>query len=431
MAEYKFYLKDNNSTSPTPIRLHIHYANMICKLYVGEKIKPEYWSETPPKGVDRKKWKGPKLFKPTKKHPDYNFMDSRLSGIITTAKHVYSRYLDEHNEEPSPDVLKTLIRIKLGLERSDSVSFFSYFQDVIDDKLKAANREGRNKRTTSIPSYELTLSVLKEFQRRGNYRVNWDSINMKFYNRFMDYMIAKGLKPNTRGNRIKYLKAVLRKATAAGINTNLAYSDQAFKAVSERVDSIYLDETELFDLYNLELSDFHSKIRDVFLISCWTGLRISDVRRLSKENIKGDYIHITTQKTGAGVVIAMHPIVKEVLTKYDYKLPLYSDQHMNRELKVIGPILAEKTEARVIGPQGRDKSKYDQIRNHTGRRSFCTNMYRRGTQVATIMKISGHKTETEFFKYIKTTPDEHAKVLHKSFEKDRELYANGTTLNKI
>ena len=49
--------------------------------------------------------------------------------------------------------------------------------------------------------------------------------------------------------------------------------------------------------------------------------------------------------------------------------------------------------------------------------------------IATIMKISGHKTETEFFKYIKTTPDEHAKVLHKSFEKDRELYANGTTLN--
>jgi integrase len=425
MAEYKFYLKDNNSTSPTPIRLHVHYANMICKLYVGEKIKPEHWTETPPKGVDRKKWEGPKQFKPTKKCPDHDFLDSRLTGIVADAKHVYSRYKDEYQVEPPAPELKRLIRVKLGLEQSEDISFLSYFQEVVEDKLKAAAREDRNKRTTSIPSYELTLSVLKEFQKRKHYPVNWDSINMKFYNRFMDYMIAKGLKANTRGNRIKYLKAVLRKATAAGINNNLAYTDKSFEAPSEKVDSIYLDETELYDLYNLELSDFLSRIRDIFLVSCWTGLRISDVRRIRKENIRGENIHLTTQKTDTGVVVPMHPVVKEILNKYDYRLPFTTDQNMNRELKAIGPILAENTGARVL-----DKSKYEQIRLHTGRRSFCTNMYnRKKMPVATIMAISGHKTESEFFKYIKTTPDEHAKVLHKEFAKDRELYANGTTLN--
>jgi len=149
------------------------------------------------------------------------------------------------------------------------------------------------------------------------------------------------------------------------------------------------------------------------------------VRKIRKGNIRGENIHLTTQKTGTGVVVPMHPVVTEILNKYDYRLPFYSDQHMNRELKDIGPILAENTGARVL-----DKSKYDQLRLHTGRRSFCTNMYnRKKMPVATIMAISGHKTESEFFKYIKTTPDEHAKVLHKEFAKDRELYANGSTLN--
>jgi len=419
MAEYKFYLKDKNSTRPTPIRLHIHYANMVCKLYVGEKINPVYWKETK---------KGSNIFRASKDHPNHETVNSRLKDIETTADDVYVTYKRKHHEEPTPDVLKTLIRQELGLEREENISLLTYFQDVIDDKLKAADREGRNKRNSVIPSYENTLFVLKEFQRRCQYRVNWDSVNMKFYNRFMDYMKAKGLKANTRGLRIKYLKAVLRKATASGINTNLAFTDPAFKAVSEDVDSIYLDETELFDLHSLELNEYQSRVRDLFLITAWTGLRISDVKRITRDNIRGNYIHITTQKTGAGVVIPVHPVVEDIFRKYDYRLPTYTEQHLNRELREIGPKLAEKTQARVLGSRGLDTSKYGQIRLHTGRGSFCTNMYRRGMKPATIMKISGHKTESEFFRYIKITPDEHAQVLQKSFEKDRELYSNGTNL---
>jgi integrase len=55
--------------------------------------------------------------------------------------------------------------------------------------------------------------------------------------------------------------------------------------------------------------------------------------------------------------------------------------------------------------------KYDLITSHTGRRSFCTNMYKRGLPTLMIMSISGHKTEKSFLKYIKVRQEEHAAMM--------------------
>jgi len=45
--------------------------------------------------------------------------------------------------------------------------------------------------------------------------------------------------------------------------------------------------------------------------------------------------------------------------------------------------------------------KYQLIASHTCRRSFCTNEYLKGTPPLFIMKISGHRSEKNFLKYIK------------------------------
>lgn len=55
--------------------------------------------------------------------------------------------------------------------------------------------------------------------------------------------------------------------------------------------------------------------------------------------------------------------------------------------------------------------KYELIKTHTARRTGCTNMYLAGIPVIDIMKISGHKTEKEFMKYIKVSKLETAQNL--------------------
>jgi hypothetical protein len=52
---------------------------------------------------------------------------------------------------------------------------------------------------------------------------------------------------------------------------------------------------------------------------------------------------------------------------------------------------------------------------HTGRGTFATNFYKENFPVPLIMAITGHKTETEFYKYIRMTPTESA-------DRFKELY---------
>lgn len=55
--------------------------------------------------------------------------------------------------------------------------------------------------------------------------------------------------------------------------------------------------------------------------------------------------------------------------------------------------------------------KCDLVKTHTARRSGATNMYLTGIPTIAIMKITGHKTEKKFMKYIKITEEQTAMEL--------------------
>ena len=57
--------------------------------------------------------------------------------------------------------------------------------------------------------------------------------------------------------------------------------------------------------------------------------------------------------------------------------------------------------------------KYELVSTHTARRSGATNMYIAVIPTLAIMKITGHKTEKAFLKYIKISEEENAEMLAK------------------
>jgi integrase len=99
---------------------------------------------------------------------------------------------------------------------------------------------------------------------------------------------------------------------------------------------------------------------------------------------------------------------------------------MNSYLKEIGELVGidEKT-TRTFTKGGLKASqlykKFELITTHTARRSFATNLYKAGFPSLSIMKITGHKTETSFMKYIKISHEENANKL-------LEFWQNNTTL---
>lgn len=136
---------------------------------------------------------------------------------------------------------------------------------------------------------------------------------------------------------------------------------------------------------------------------------------------------IKTKKTNTPVQVPIHPVVREIIQKYNKELPPPpSVQHFNRQIKKICRKIGFKKKMlfeRQIGRQRVSKliPKYQFISSHTARRTAATNMYLAGIVPYRIMLVTGHKTEKSFFRYIRITREENVKVLakHKFFTGDK------------
>ena len=107
------------------------------------------------------------------------------------------------------------------------------------------------------------------------------------------------------------------------------------------------------------------------------------------------------------LVIPLYAIAQEIIQKYEGGIPRGMQLHQfNKKIKEIGRIAGIDDEILLVYKRGTEKQektfkKYELMASHTCRRSFCTNEYLKGTPSIFIMKISGHKTEKAFLKYIK------------------------------
>jgi integrase len=287
--------------------------------------------------------------------------------------------------------------------------------------------------------YVTTEKHLISFAKhQGKLDYLFSEINEQFYNDFVDYLTKKEYKIKTkRGEEVnenkqytlnsvgKYIRALKVMISSA---KNIEAETSNFYVFNEEVDNVYLNETELQQLKNFDFKkDPHlDRVRDWFLLLAWTGSRFSDLDKISKSNIKDNTITYRQQKTNTLVTIPLHPVVNEILQKYNFKMPeAISNQKFNDYIKDAckqAKIDGIETFTRTVGGKliTEAKPKYDLVSSHTCRRSFCTNMYKRGLPTIMIMSISGHKTEKSFLKYIKVKQEEHAEMMAKAW---KEMYA--------
>lgn len=245
---------------------------------------------------------------------------------------------------------------------------------------------------------------------------------MDFYSAFTKYLTEeKGYLNNTTGKYFRIIKVFLNEATERGINNQLDFRSKKFKALKEDTDQIYLNEDELRQFYKLDLTENIrlEKIRDLFLIGCYTGLRFSDFSNLNESNIDFDRntIKVKTQKTGQLVTIPLRPTVLDIFKKYNNSIPpAISNQKMNLYLKELGKKAEMFSLISISKAAGKNVSKniykkFELITTHTARRSFASNAYLAGVPTISIMKLTGHKTEKAFMQYIRITQEENALMM--------------------
>jgi site-specific recombinase XerD len=72
-------------------------------------------------------------------------------------------------------------------------------------------------------------------------------------------------------------------------------------------------------LYNFEFeSPKRARERDLICFICFTGIRVSDLKNLTKENIRDGQIFKTIVKTHKTEVIPLNQYARFILSKYEH-----------------------------------------------------------------------------------------------------------------
>lgn len=387
MAKVNFYLKNPTSKSETLIYLFFSFDNQRFKYSAAENVLPKYWNE----GMQRVK-------KSLTGSTEINAELDRIEGCI---KKIY-RDGKAAGKAISNEYLKENLDKALERQTNDPISLFDHFNEYIH-----VQKPFKTLRT--IQKFNTLQNHLLQFQRKHKNKLSFENMDAQFYERFTSFCIDElNLMNNSIAKYIKSLKSFLQWATERGYNVNLSF--KKFKAKERDADIIYLTEDELFKLYDLDLSaNFPLEaVRDVFCFGCFTGLRFSDIRRIRKANIKDGEINLVSEKTTEKLRVPLNQYSESILKKYNYSLPVISNQKTNEHLKNLGK-LGEINEPTIITRfQGVEeiqvkKPKYEFIGTHTARRTFVTLSLEKGMRPEVVMSITGHKEYNTFKKYIKLT----------------------------
>lgn len=286
--------------------------------------------------------------------------------------------------------------------------------EYIDFYLKYRKHEIKS---ASITKYNVIKHKLERLQTERKKPILIKDINESFKNEFITYQKAQGYAQNTMHRELTFIKTFCKHARFLGLEVNPQMD--TLKVKKEKVPKIWLTFDELERIEKLsDLLPHLENARDWLIISCYTGQRVSDFMRFSKDMIRIEdgksFLEFTQKKTDKIMTIPLHRKVLEILNKRNGEFPhSISDQRYNDFIKVVcekaeinQPIkgklqknLSEDKKKKKMRIVSGTYPKWELISSHCGRRSFASNFY--GT-IPTIhlMNVTGHTTEAAFLAYI-------------------------------
>lgn len=377
------------------------------RYFTGIVLNPMYW--------DKKK----QSVKASRDFPQHSELNALLNKLANEAVKIQVHYQNEQQLLTKEEFKRALDVFRGKIEANGNrQTFFQFFEQFISER--TANPKYAK---GSIKVYQTTLNKLHDFEGHTKRKIDFPTFEFSFFADFVNFLFAQDFKTNYVDKLASTLKTVLKEAEQREAFPDFKYKRGWVKSMKEDVDAIYLNPVELDVIASLDLSNNLrlDRIRDLFLIGCHTGLRFSDYSQLRPENLValngGQFIKIVTQKTDQLVTIPAKQIVRAILKKYGGIPPRgLSNQKMNTYLKELGELAGIDEQVVLTTKIRGDRKqttfpKWQLMTSHTARRSFATNAYQAKLPVKSIMLITGHKTDKEFYKYIRLNSEEHALLM--------------------
>lgn len=268
------------------------------------------------------------------------------------------------------------------------------FVDFVERRI-----EERGDITESTKASHRTFAAsLREFDRII-YFSDLTKANITLYD---DWLHAKGYSQPTIYNYHKRNKRYIHEAIKFDLLKNDPYKGERFSRGKHAIRK-YLTAEELKKVKDAQIySETICRVRDLFIFQAYTGISYAD---LAKFNFKRDvqkrgnkYVILDIRlKTEENYFIVLLSPAMEILKKYDYVLPIISNQQYNLRLKIVADYA------------GLDRN----LTVHMSRHTFATMCLNNGVKMENVSKMLGHTN-------VRTT-QQYAKVLNAEVEKDFEM----------
>lgn len=397
-----FRLKPEDQNGFAVIYLQFVYHKRRLFFSFGQTIRPGDWN-------DKKQRVKNKM---TTTDDGKFALNDLLDNLERICLKTYSEMMKEGIPEPEvlKEAMKKFINKNHEIEEEDTVAkptLFSLTERFIKGEIKF---RGRNKSESSLKNYHAVTKHLKEYQEYSKKRLDFEDIDLNFFYAYTSFLEKKGLGVNTIAKDISIIKVFMGEAIDLGYTNNMIFRHKKFSYSEKETEQIYLTEAELDKIYKAEIHNKKlDRVRDLFLVGAWTGLRYSDFSNIRPEHIvkmDDDYcIKMMTKKTGELVIIPCNPVILDIFNKYKATgnlLPrAISNQNFNDYIKEVCK-LASLTETGRLSTRPKEPLA-ELVSSHTARRSFATNHYLQGFPTIDLMKITGHKSERSFLKYIRVS----------------------------
>ena len=164
------------------------------------------------------------------------------------------------------------------------------------------------------------------------------------------------------------------------------------------------------EVEKIRTTDFHNeslnRVRDLFVFQAASGLSYTDMAKLVPTDFQVTedgqyYIHDKRNKTGVFYTAVILEQGVEILKKYHFTLPIWSNHKMNVYLKTIRDLC------------GIDKP----IFSHVARHTYATRCLNRGIRLEVVAKLLGHSTTRITQHYAKLLKDNIINEVKDAFEK--------------
>lgn len=287
----------------------------------------------------------------------------------------------------------TVIKLADQWLENELFRFKASSQKSVKESLKAFTEYLKKAGLATLERKELTREIISGYER---------------------YLLEKKkLSDNTHGKRIKHLRWFLKTLEP------LPFDLKSIKIRSSKKAIISLTLSELQKLEAVDASAFieWQKAKDLFLLGCYTGLRVSDLKRLNKINTQEGFINLKLQKNNKEVKIPIVQECKSILERYDYKAPKLSEQALNENIKTVCEKAGIITQVSIEETNGgrrvtKNVAKHKVITSHIAGKTFITLAPKKwGLTPAEIAAIVGKDLKTLIGHYFNEQGDEARKKI--------------------